>query len=103
MVTRQFDVVKNRGSTQFPYLLVVQHDLLSELNTRLVVPLATMANVRTPLGRLTPVLEVEGRRLVALTHLAGAVRTSKLGPVVASLAEQRASILAAVDMLLTGV
>lgn len=100
---RQFDVVKNRGSSEFPYLLVIQHDLLSELNTRLVVPLTPATGVRTPLNRLTPVVQVEGRRFVVLTQLAGAVRVSKLGPVVTSLDGQRASLLAAVEVLLTGV
>lgn len=51
----------------------------------MVVPLAPALSVRPPLNRLTPVVQVDGRKLVALTQLAGAVRVSKLGPVVASL------------------
>lgn len=100
---RQFDVVKNRGASGFPYVVVLQHGLLSALNTRLVAPLAPASRVRTPLQRLNPVVNVEGRKFVALVHLAGAARVARLGAVVANLEARRAELLAAVEVVLGGV
>lgn len=101
----RFDVHRNANKATaetFPYLLDVQADLFSDLQSRIVVPLIAHAAVRQPMTRLNPVLTVEGRKSVmATTDLAG-VPSSALGEKVASLSSQSAEIIGAIDFLLTG-
>jgi toxin CcdB len=82
-----------------PYLLIVQHDFLDSLPTRVVVPLARGVKNST---RLNPVLEIEGEKLTLLTQDMASVRIEDLGRHVTSLAHRRTEILAAIDFLLTG-
>lgn len=90
--------------TAIPFLLDVQADLLASLETRVVVPLyARDAAPRYPIARLTPVLEFQSQSYVAMIpELAGVARRD-LGLAVGSLAEVRAEIIAALDLLFTGI
>jgi toxin CcdB len=86
-----------------PYLIDVQTDLLSELDTRVVVPLVRSTSLGRPVSRLHPVFTVEGQRVVMATHLVAAVRRGVLGASVASLSDQRDVIIGAIDVLWSGV
>lgn len=103
----QFSVHRNpnpqtRETT--PYLLDIQHDLLSDLGSRVVIPLSLVERLAVkPMRTLTPVFEIEGRRCVLMTPQLGAFPKSQLGRPVGSLEEHRAEILAALDLLVTGV
>lgn len=103
----QFDVYenKNRGSrAAFPLLLDVQSDLLDELQTRVVIPLTRPNSaVKKPLSRLTPWLEVNGNKYILVTPQLAGIDKASLGAVVAELSAQRARIIAALDMLITGI
>lgn len=104
----QFTVYRNRnGATRarFPLLLDVQTGLLDELGTRVVIPLApaTAATRRAALQTLTPVLTVDGKDYVALTPQLAGIATRELGPPVADLTTARPAILAAIDLLFTGI
>jgi toxin CcdB len=49
----QFDVHRNTGSDMagiIPYLLNIQHDMLRDLSTRIVVPLFRQSAFRKPIG-----------------------------------------------------
>jgi toxin CcdB len=92
------------GSADYaPYLLDVQADLLSDLDTRVVVPLVRRAAFGRPASRLHPEFTIGSERVVMATHLIAAIRCSGLGPLVASLVGQRDAMIAAVDVLLAGV
>lgn len=101
----QFDVFRNpSGKTRFPFVLLVQHDVLETLPVRVVVPLTPLrAFGARPVARLNPVFEVDGRPLVMLTQLIGAVAASALGRRVASLETRRAEIIGALDIVFSGV
>ena len=85
------------------YLLDVQADLLSGLNTRLVVPLLPRQDAPIPAARLNPVVEIAGEPFVMVTQFAAAVRLRDLGERVATLAERHEMIIGALDLLITGV
>ena len=56
----QFDVYENSNPETrdiFPYLLDVQADILSDLPTRVVVPLVTASVLSKPIPTLNPRLE----------------------------------------------
>jgi toxin CcdB len=99
----QFDVFRSPSSAAYPLLVDLQADLHSKLGTRIVVPLMTLVRFGgKPPTRLTPVLTVRGKDYVAMFPSLLAVPMSALGQVVDSLASQRAALIAALDLLITG-
>jgi toxin CcdB len=96
----RFDVFKSEGGTG--YLLDVQSDLLSGLNTRVVVPLLPRSSAPSPAQRLNPVFSIEGQELVMATQYMAAIPEGELRSRVGSLAEKQDDISAALDMLLLG-
>lgn len=103
----QFTVYRNRNpgtKAEYPLLLDVQTDLLDELATRVVIPLTRAGDlVRRPIGNLMPIVVVGGEEYVAVTQDLAGTHRSSLGPRVASVAEQRDAIVAALDFLIAGV
>lgn len=94
----QFEVYRNPGpdAKHVPYLLDVQSDLLRDVQTRIVVPLARAA-VHPKAPRLYPEFEVEGVRVVMLTTDLAGVGISEIGARVGSLADRRDTIRDALD------
>lgn len=101
----QFDVFRNpSGKARFPFVLLVQHDVLSALPVRVVVPLTPQRSFGDrPVARLNPVFEVDGTPVVMLTQLLGAVPTSSLGRRVGSLGARRTEIIGALDIVFSGI
>ncbi|HWI84867.1 MAG TPA: CcdB family protein [Sphingomonas sp.] len=85
------------------YLLNVQADLLSGLNTRFVVPLLPPDQAPAPAARLNPIFDIAGQRHVMVTQFAAAVRVRELGARVATLDHAHETVTAALDLLITGV
>jgi toxin CcdB len=96
----QFDVYRNR--LEPGYLLDCQADVLSDLTTRLVVPLLPLDYAPRPSLRLNPRLLIEGEEVVMMTHFAASVPGRALGELVCSAAGDYTAIMNALDMLLTG-
>lgn len=103
----QFSVYRNTNPASraaYPLLLDVQSDLTADLGTRVVVPLCPASTMQGRLIRtLTPVLQVEGQPYAMLTPQLAGVPTGRLGNVVTNLAECRGEIVAALDLLITGI
>ena len=101
----QFDVYRNVVEQQkhIPYLVDIQSDILSLLHTRVVVPLIRPAAFGRQSTRLHPTLQVDDEDLVLAAHLMAAMDRRRLRAPVASLAHVRDLIVAAVDVVLTGV
>jgi toxin CcdB len=102
----QFAVYRNEnlGSCEeFPYLVDVQADLLEELGTRVVVPLAkSEALIDFPTQYLTPLITFQGRPYALLTPQLAGISRDELGPQAGSLADQEHAISTAIDFLLRG-
>ena len=105
MVTQQYAVFKTtRNREAFPYVMLVQHALLSVLPVRVVVPLSPRRKFSGPtVPRLNPGFEIDGQDVVMMTHLIGAVSAGSFGKPVANLAKHRSEIIAALDTLFSGV
>ena len=103
----QWDVYSNpdlRSRAAVPFLLDVQSDLLSELDTRLVVPLVvTGVEPKRMPKRLCPAFNVEGRSLVLMPHEAGPVDRRVLKRRVESLRSDADQIISAMDAVLSGI
>jgi len=87
-----------------PFLLDVQADLLSSLSTRVVVPLyrkdAAAARV---IAHLTPLLEFQGKTYVAMIPELAGVPRRVLGASAGDMTSARVEIIAALDLLFTGI
>lgn len=96
----KFDVYRQKQGRWL--VLDCQADLLSDLNTRLVVPLLPVEDSPKPAIRLNPIFDVEGERLVMVTQFAASVPIRELGEIVHSLNSEQDAITAALDMLIIG-
>jgi toxin CcdB len=101
---QQFDVVSNPSQqrNRFPYLVVLQSDILSDLAVVVVAPLLALGDGTTRKTRLNPVVEVDGTAYIVMTELCAAIERSSVKPAVGSVAHHRAALIAGIDMLFTG-
>ena len=103
----QFDVYENpnpRSREWVPYVVDVQSDLLTELRTRLVMPLSRVA-ADTSHGprRLAPQFTVAGERLMLQPQASAGIDARVLRKPVASLAAHAGEIRDALDAVISGI
>lgn len=102
----QFSIHENpnpRTKGTVPFLLDVQSDVLSVLATRVVVPLYRPESLHSKaMTRLTPIVKVKDRPLIAMVPEIAGVHQRDLGPTVGEASSQRNELLQAIDLLLTG-
>ncbi len=101
----QFDVYSNPNSATkraIPYLLDIQNDLLSNLATRVVVPLYSVSAMGKAAKHLNPQFSIKRTIVIMSTAELAGVSTNNLGSKVCSLKEHRNEIIAALDFLITG-
>lgn len=85
-----------------PFWTDVQADHLSQLATRVIVPLVRLDGERRPAERLNPTFTVQGVQVFADTANLGTFPKRWLHAPVASLREERLALENALDFLLTG-
>jgi toxin CcdB len=95
----QFDV-RRLGDA---LVLDCQSDLLSHIDTRLVVPLASDEFARIAVRRLNPPFEIAGKTYIMVTQQAASVPRTELGQVIATMADRSFEITDAIDVLISGV
>jgi len=101
----QFDVYANPNPETkriIPYLLDVQADILSNLATRVVVPLYSATAMGKAAQHLNPQFSIQRTAVILSTAELAGVPASILGNKVCSLKEHRSEIIAALDFLITG-
>jgi toxin CcdB len=102
----QFAVYKNRNEVtrgRFPLLLVVQSDLLEPLKTRVVVPLSPAVTAKArAMQSLTPNITVAGKEYLMVTPQLAGISVSQIGALVDTVASERDKIIAAIDLMITG-
>ncbi|MAD42666.1 MAG: plasmid maintenance protein CcdB [Arcobacter sp.] len=98
----QFDVYKNeneRTNKDVPYLLDIQNDLLSSLDTRVVIPLVfSLAKV----DGLTKELKIDDEILYLYTDQMATIPFSLLSEKICSIKEQSEEIKNSIDFLIYG-
>jgi toxin CcdB len=103
---KQFDLYTNPDKDTkkaYPYFVDVQSDLMDELSSRVVIPLAKTKSSGEYPQHLCPTIEIDGKKLALLTHQMASVSTSNLSKRSGSLLEHRDAIIAALDFLFTGI
>jgi toxin CcdB len=103
----QFTVHRNPNpgsKAAYPLLLDIQSDLMADLGTRVVVPLCRISAMKgKSITTLTPVVEIEGEPYIMLAPQLAGVSRKQIGVAVADLRECRNEIIAALDLLITGI
>jgi toxin CcdB len=103
----QFDVYRNPSKTTkkyIPYLLDIQNPLLSDLSTRIVIPLGFKSALNNKaMDRLTPEVTYNGELLLALTPQMSSVPTSILKHPIGSLSHLRSEIINSLDFAVSGI
>jgi toxin CcdB len=97
----RFDVYKELS--HYGLVLDVQADLLSDLHTRAVVPLALCSvAARETFPRLHPLLRLNGQGYMMITPNIAALHVNELSGPIGNLEDQRGAIIDAIDFLLQG-
>ena len=103
----QFDVYENKSKktkSMFPMLVDIQHDVISDIATRMVLPLARPEFFsRERMSVLTPVVEYEGEKLILLTPQIASVSTKELTKPIGTVEHLRDDIIAALDLAISGI
>lgn len=102
----QFDVYENRNPAtcnSIPYLLDVQTELLDALATRVVVPLVLASEMGGATRHFCPQFKIKGLAVVMSTGELAGLPVRSLGSKVTSLKTRREEIIAALDLLFTGI
>ncbi len=98
----QFDIYHNLNKSnkkEVPYLLDIQHTILDNLSTKVVIPLA-INEIEKKI--IDPEFIVDNTKVVMLTTQIAAVPQAMLGMKVCSFKDKRAEIINAIDFLVTG-
>jgi toxin CcdB len=103
----QFDVYPNPSRTtkkHMPYLLDIQNSFLSDLSTRIVIPLGLKASFNNEaMARLTPEVSYEREQLLILTPQMASVPSSILKKPIGSLSHFRDEIINSLDFAVSGI
>ena len=94
----------NKSSNQeFPYLLDIQSPLLSELETRLVIPLVLQSSAKyKSFSKLTPVINIKNKQFLMLTPQMAGISRHDIGIEILDISSMRFEIISAIDILITG-
>jgi toxin CcdB len=97
----QFWIYKNINRA---YLLDIQSSLLDDLQATVVIPLHRKASIgNAAITRLCPEVEIEGEKVIALTPQLAGVDRKILGQKICDLSVYRSDIIAAVDLIISGI
>ncbi len=105
----QFDVYRNGGKHAkiVPFVVDIQNDLLSDFATRVVVPLHSSTILKENnvdvIQKLNPEFTVCDTEVILFPQQMAAVHSRELGKKVDSLVASRHEIIAALDVLTSGI
>lgn len=104
---RQFDVYTNPSKATrkaYPFIMDIQSNVISEIATRIVVPLGRTSDFRNEeMKGLTPAITYEGEDLLLLIPQIASMPSKVLKEPIGSLSHLRDEIIAALDFAITGI
>jgi len=95
----QYDVFSGENGALW---LDVQSDLISDLNTRIIVPLLPEQTAPIPAERLNPTFKIDGKTYICTPQFLSAVPLNQLGTPIQNLSSEGDKITAALDMVFHG-
>ena len=104
---QQFDVYENPSKTTrqaYPFIIDIQSSVISEIATRIVLPLGRIADFRNEeMKRLTPTVTYRGEELLLLVPQIASMPAKALKNPIGSVGHLREEIVAALDFAITGI
>ncbi len=103
----QFDVYINpskKSREAYPYIIDIQNALMSDIATRIVIPLGRLNHFRNEkMDGLTPLIEYENEAYILLTPQIASMPSRLLKSPIGSVESLRDEIIAAIDFAITGI
>ena len=96
------DVYKNNNiktKGEIPYLLYIQHNILEDSSTRVIIPLGFQAQIN---NTINPSFEVNEDNVTLMTTFVATIAVEQLGKKIYSLKDKRDDIISSIDFLITG-
>jgi toxin CcdB len=87
----------------YPFLLDIQSNLIEDLTSTIVIPLASKRAISKPISRLTPTVSINGNDYLVLTQQISGFPRNGLGKPVADLSHERYALIAAIDFVISGI
>jgi toxin CcdB len=88
----------------YPYLIDVQSPLLSDLESRVVIPLVKKDKIEKGIIRnLNPIVSIKKTKYVVLTQQLAGIPNRYIGSSVCDCLSARQEITSAIDFLITGI
>jgi toxin CcdB len=85
-----------------PYIVVLQSDVLRDLSTAIVAPIAKVA-AKQAITRINIPVVIEGEKLHVMLQEMGAVPIKQLGMHVTNISAIHADVMLAVDLMFAGI
>jgi toxin CcdB len=103
----QFDVYTNpsaKSRNVYPFIIDIQNDLISDIATRIVIPLGKLSHFRNnKMKGLTPLITYESENYILLTPQVTSMPENLLKDPVGTLKSMRDEIISAIDFAITGI
>jgi len=95
----------NPNSKQaYPYLIDVQTTLLTDLETRIVIPVVLKSKFdKGIIKNLNPIIIINKKEYVIITQQISGIPSKQLGSSICDCLASRQEILSAIDFLITGI
>ena len=103
----QYQIYENLNPNSkhtYPYLIDVQTTLLTDLETRIVIPVVLKSKFgKGIITNLNPIIVINKKEYVIITQQISGIPSKQLGSSICDCITSRQEILAAIDFLITGI
>ena len=103
----QYHVYENlneKSKKMYPYIIDVQSTLLSDLESRIVIPVILKEKIgKGIIKNLNPKIIIKKREYIILTQQLAGIPKSQIGLSICDCLSDRNEILSAIDFLITGI
>lgn len=104
----QYTIYRNKSlksKEQYPYFIDIKNELLSDIDSRVIMPITQLSHKNSQIEILAPVIEIDNQKYVVMTKSITTVAKSKLRTVdiVCVRPEIHTAIVSAMDMIISGI
>lgn len=104
----QYTVYRNTSPNsreQYPYFIGIQNELLSDIDSRVIMPISLLVNKNSQVKIITPVIEISNLKYVIMTKSITTLPKDRLkvSNIVCIKPEVHSSIVATMDLIISGI
>ena len=103
----QYHIYENLNQNSkklYPYLVDVQASILTDLETRIVIPLIVKEMFgKEVIRNLNPVIAIKKKKYILITQQMAGIPNKQIGSLICECLSERQEILSAIDFLITGI